>query len=277
MELNRKLISIVLPFSGRASENYRPSYNLNLSSRSEAWESSSAARLFKLDPITPDQHKQLKINQINQVPHFLLNTISTQERDRQDNDDLPNQPETVARERTSSAGFSTAPKEKQNSDGGQGGIDLNETPPQKTPKRKKHQPKVVVAGIPKRTPESAANKNNSPDGNPPPKRKYARKTNTQNSTNQSTEIANGVEASGVDSKAKSCKRALDFDVDNGAEKKSKGIEFDSANKVQHQESWPLAATSMDTDQFSLSKFSSQHAPSKLIYFLMFFFCRIRRR
>ncbi|KAI3470567.1 hypothetical protein Pfo_027230 [Paulownia fortunei] len=221
--------------NSRLSVPYRPSYNLNLPPRSEAGEFSRAARPFQLGPVTPDQQKQLKHNQIIQVPHLCIDKISTQENDKQDNIVLPQPPENLERVHndflrdtlgTSSAAISTTPKEKQNSAGRNGEIDLNKTPPQKTPKRRKLRPKVVVEGKPKRTPKPAATKNKTPDGNPTTKRKYVRKKGIETSTNQFTDAANEAEVSKVDSEAKSCKRALNFDLENGVEKKIKGRGFD---------------------------------------------------
>ncbi|KAI3458882.1 hypothetical protein Pfo_015545 [Paulownia fortunei] len=212
-----------------------PNYNLNLPPRSEAGESSSAAGPFPLGPVTPDQQKQLKTYQIIQVPHLLIDETSAQEKYTQDNVVLSPQHEILEREHskilldapgTSTAAISKSPKEKNNSDGENGGIDLNKTPQQKAPKRKKHRPKVIVEGKPKRTPKPAATKSNTPDGNPKVKRKYVRKNGIKTSTTSLTDAVNVVEASNVGSGTKSCKRKLNFDLDNGAEKGSQGRGFD---------------------------------------------------
>ncbi|CAI9759799.1 unnamed protein product [Fraxinus pennsylvanica] len=110
------------------------------------------------------------------------------------------------------------PKEKNVSDDG-GGIDLNKTPQQKTPRRRKHRPKVVVEGKPRRTPKPAP-KNNSPDGNPSGKRKYVRKKDIKTSTTPLAGVVNEVGVSNVNSAEKSCRRMLSFDLENGAEKQS---------------------------------------------------------
>ncbi|KAL2525946.1 transcriptional activator DEMETER [Abeliophyllum distichum] len=113
------------------------------------------------------------------------------------------------------------PKENNVSDdGNHGGIDLNKTPQQKPPRRRKHRPKVVVEGKPKRTPKPATPKNNSPDGNPPGKRKYVRKKDIKTSPTQLTGVVNEVGVSNMNSAAKSCRRMLNFDLENGAEKES---------------------------------------------------------
>ncbi|CAA0830144.1 Transcriptional activator DEMETER [Striga hermonthica] len=90
-----------------------------------------------------------------------------------------------------------------NCDGENGGIDLNQTPQPRPPKkiRKKHRPKVVIEGKPKQTPK------------PPPthstgKRKYERK--------------NGIQTSESKGRPPS-KRKLDFELENGSEKKVKRL------------------------------------------------------
>ncbi|PIN05494.1 DNA-(apurinic or apyrimidinic site) lyase [Handroanthus impetiginosus] len=203
--------------NSRLSVSYRPSYNLNLPARLEDGESSTTARPFQLGPATPEQKKQIKNYQIIQVPHLSIEEISTQESDKQDDVVvLPQQHEFVEKEHNT--------QENQNFDGE---IDLNKTPPQRTPKRRKHRPKVVIEGKPKRTPKP---KVTTPDGNQTTKRKYVRKKGIKTSTNQASDAANEVEVFNHDSKAKSCKRALNFDLENGVEKKSKGGEFESRER-----------------------------------------------
>lgn len=223
-------------------------YNLNLPPRSEAGESSSTARPLPLGPVTPDQHKQSKTYQIIQVPHLLIDKTSTQEKYMQNNVVLSPEPEIIEREHsdilpdskgTSTAAISTSPKERKSFDGGNGGIDLNKTPQLKPPKRTKHRPKVVVEGKPKRSPKPAATKSNTPDGNPPAKRKYIRKNGTKNSTPPLTDTVKVVEASDMGPATKSCKRKLNFDLDNGAEKESQGGELDDQEQNKEGSKLPL--------------------------------------
>ncbi|KAK6144649.1 hypothetical protein DH2020_021469 [Rehmannia glutinosa] len=247
--------------NSRLSVHYRPSYNLNLPPMLEAGECSRAARPSQLGPVTPDREKQLlKSNKTIQVPNLLTDEITTQETKKQNNIILPHQPEILEREReyflhdtpgTSSAAISTTVEGKQYSDGE---IDLKKTPPQKTPKRRKHRPKVVVEGKPKRTPKPASTKDNSPDGNPTTKRKYVRKKGVETSTNQSTDAAK-VEESNVNPKAKSCKRALHFDLEHGVEKKTKGSEFDyqAKNDERSKTSFDLNLDSRNPERFIESK------------------------
>ncbi|CAI9773035.1 unnamed protein product [Fraxinus pennsylvanica] len=113
------------------------------------------------------------------------------------------------------------PKEKNIFDDGTcGGIDQNKTPQQKPPRRRKHRPKVVVEGKPKKTPKPATPKNNSYDGIPSGKRKYVRKKDIKTSTTQLAGVVNEVGVSNMNSAAKSCRRMLNFDLENGAEKEN---------------------------------------------------------
>ncbi|KAK4431093.1 Transcriptional activator DEMETER [Sesamum alatum] len=212
-----------------------PNYNINVRPRLEAGESSSASRPFPLGPVTPDQQKQPKNYQIIQVPALLIDETSTRDKDKQDTAVLSAQPQILERECNEfspntldkpTEGVLTSPKEKNNTGGENGGIDLNETPQQKPPKRRKHRPKVVVEGKPKRTPKPAANKSSTPDETPATKRKYERRNGSKTSTSPSTDAVNVAEASNMGPAKKSCKRVLNFDLDNGEQKESQGREFD---------------------------------------------------
>ncbi|KAK4385627.1 Transcriptional activator DEMETER [Sesamum angolense] len=165
-----------------------PNYNINIRPRLEAGESSSASRPFPLGPVTPDQQKQPKNYQIIQVPSLLIDETSTRDKDKQDIAVLSAQPQILERECNEfsfntldkpTGGVLTPPKEKNNAGGENGGIDLNETPQQKPPKRRKHRPKVVVEGKPKRTPKPAAKKSSTPDENPTTKKNTGEQKESQ--------------------------------------------------------------------------------------------------
>ncbi|KAJ4849743.1 hypothetical protein Tsubulata_026912 [Turnera subulata] len=66
-------------------------------------------------------------------------------------------------------------------------IDLNKTPSQKPPRRKKHRPKVIVEGKPKRTPKVAAPKPSDSKEKLSGKRKYVRKNQLQDFAKQHTD------------------------------------------------------------------------------------------
>ncbi|KAL6337168.1 hypothetical protein AAG906_036482 [Vitis piasezkii] len=94
-------------------------------------------------------------------------------------------------------------------------IDLNKTPQQK-PRRKKHRPKVVIEGKPKRTPKPVNPKCTGSQGNPTGKRKYVRKNGVNKpSTNSPAEImGQSTEPERPERTMMSCRRGLNFD-DNG--------------------------------------------------------------
>lgn len=199
---------------------------------SEARKLSNASRSLPLGPVTPDQQKQFKTPWISQVPQ-LMESASTPEKVVQGNAALSSESQILEKEHgdtltksvgTSSEAVATTPQEMGCADGENAGFDLNKTPQQKTPRRK-HRPKVVVEGKPKRSPKPPA----APDGSLPAKRKYTRNNDTKNSTPPVTETVKVVEVSDTGPTAKSCKRKLNFDetvADNRAEKEGQGSRHD---------------------------------------------------
>ncbi|KAL2539809.1 putative transcriptional activator DEMETER [Abeliophyllum distichum] len=140
--------------------------------------------------LSPEKEKQenVKISQppedffpeVARVPHLLIDKISSLEKDKQENIEISQLPKDVQekcdeflknRLDSSSAAITTSLQEKNISeDGNYGGIDLNKTPQQRPPKRRKHRPKVIVERKPKRTPKPAPTNNNTTKGNPSGKR-----------------------------------------------------------------------------------------------------------
>ncbi|CAA3012283.1 transcriptional activator DEMETER-like [Olea europaea subsp. europaea] len=163
------------------------------------------------------------------VPHSLIGKISSLERDKQENVQISQLPEDVQEKHdehlnrldSSSAAITTSLQEKYISeDKNYGGIDLNKTPQQKPPKRRKHRPKVIVEQKPQRTPKPASTNNNTPKENTPGKRKYKPKKDIKTST-QLTDAKNKVKVVNLSSAAKPCRRVLNFELENGVEKESK--------------------------------------------------------
>ncbi|XP_051130778.1 transcriptional activator DEMETER-like [Andrographis paniculata] len=216
--------------NGRNLVPYGHNYNLNLSLRPQFVESSSSARPLLLGPQTPSQQMRSNNYEVSQVPISLTGETCSKEMHKKDVTALSLPTETLVREQgesllvnldTPTEAVLTSPAEKSNSDGG---IDLNKTPQQKTPKRRKHRPKVVVEGKPKRTPKAAATPaSDTPNGKP--KRKYVRKNGNKTST-PPTEMKNVVEVSEAGPAKKSCKRTLNFEMDSGAEKESHSKDID---------------------------------------------------
>ncbi|MED6217685.1 hypothetical protein PIB30_019994 [Stylosanthes scabra] len=92
-------------------------------------------------------------------------------------------------------------------------IDLNKTPQQK-PRRKKHRPKVITEGKPRRNNKTNTQKADQSKGNPTSKRKYVRKKGPN------TVSSPQVEATGESTKPlvpesakKACRRSLNFEGD----------------------------------------------------------------
>ncbi|MCD7461263.1 hypothetical protein HAX54_045758 [Datura stramonium] len=71
---------------------------------------------------------------------------------------------------------------------GNGDIDLNKTPALRPPKRRKHRPKVVIEGKTKRNRMPAAPRDSTPNENPSGKRKYVRRNGLKASTTGQTEV-----------------------------------------------------------------------------------------
>ncbi|XP_030451550.1 transcriptional activator DEMETER-like [Syzygium oleosum] len=97
------------------------------------------------------------------------------------------------------------------------GIDLNTTPQQKAPKRKKHRPKVIVEGKPKSTRKPEAQVKQKGNENPSGKRKYVRKKGLKESASQQADAAQETAVGNDGTAVKSCRRALNFDLEKKAE------------------------------------------------------------
>ncbi|KAK4279562.1 hypothetical protein QN277_011325 [Acacia crassicarpa] len=90
-------------------------------------------------------------------------------------------------------------------------IDLNKTPEQKPPRRRKHRPKVIVEGKPKRTPNAETRKKRVSKENPPQKRKYVRKKVLKEGATPQADV---VETLGsATATRKSCRKVLNFDLE----------------------------------------------------------------
>lgn len=107
------------------------------------------------------------------------------------------------------ATLSTELQENDNSDKGVNNIiDLNKTPQLKQ-RRRKHRPKVIREGKPKRTPRPPGSKEN-----PTVKRKYVRKNAlNENKTPPSTEFREHTDSNKLKSTKRSCRRALNFEIE----------------------------------------------------------------
>lgn len=175
-------------------------------------------------PVTPDQVKRVENNQIPEIAKERTShdKIADTTRDEVNNISCENelwQPITTDKE-----------VENHNPDkGANNGLDLNKTPQQK-PRRKRHRPKVITEGKP-RPRKQAIPKSNSSEATPRVKRKYVRRkalnkpseggASTNNTTEQTVDPRPG---SGPEPTAKSCRRALNFDL---------GADSNSESQVQN--------------------------------------------
>lgn len=91
-------------------------------------------------------------------------------------------------------------------------VDLNRTPELKPAKRRKHRPKVIVEGKPKRTPKTATSKTKEPKQNSTSKRKYARKDSSKDPRTRKADVTRKTEELDAASASKSCRRVLGFDI-----------------------------------------------------------------
>ncbi|XWS56333.1 hypothetical protein CRYUN_Cryun09bG0076900 [Craigia yunnanensis] len=143
----------------------KPMYNLNSPPRTEV-DAASHFTSFQSMPAAPNQTKKMENKQISTVSTSAADESSIREKEKLENLIVD----------SSSAVIPTPTEDKKESErGSDQGIDLIKTPQQKPPKRRKHRPKVIVEGKPKRTPKSATTTNINSKDNPSGKRKYVRR------------------------------------------------------------------------------------------------------
>ncbi|CAI9091258.1 OLC1v1026231C1 [Oldenlandia corymbosa var. corymbosa] len=231
--------------------------NLNSPPREESSAVSCAAYHFQSAPETPDQGKQLQSHHLSDAQNFPSNGSMRQQKDNQELASKSNYGDNLLDELldndvvTLPVSNTTSLKENDISgDGGHMGIDLNKTPQQRTPRRKKHRPKVVVEGKPKKNPKPTAVETKVSGENPSGKRKYVRsKANgTSNSTPGNENL--GTDTPAPSSAAKSCRRVLNFDLE--------GKINDNANKMVSD----MQQTSLKSRPFDLNLKSQDTVWSK---------------
>ncbi|KAF8393755.1 hypothetical protein HHK36_019953 [Tetracentron sinense] len=157
-------------------------------------------------PVTPDQGKRVERNQLSEIAKFHIDERSNQEKYQ-----IPH------------AAFTSLTENHNPNKGGDYGIDLNKTPRQKPPKRKKHRPKVVREGKPKTTPTPVTPKCSSSKEKPLVKRTYVRRKGLKTSTTDSA-----VDPS-FEPPVKTCRRVLNFNNMHAfklnSESQSQGMEL----------------------------------------------------
>ncbi|CAI9302078.1 unnamed protein product [Lactuca saligna] len=210
---------------------YRASYNLNSPPRSELDAASGVTGPLPFAPITPDTGRKQIENQWVPVNTTRESQSQSQSRSQsQRNENTDNHDSELLHnivESTSSAVSTTQKDPLLFEEGGELGIDLNKTPNQKTPaRRKKHRPKVIREAKPKKTktpkdPTETPVKRKyvrkkdvdvleSPQGNEVRvKRKYVRKKGVESKKTDVEEVTGPV----VKTPVKSVKKKLNFDLE----------------------------------------------------------------
>ncbi|XP_057497280.1 transcriptional activator DEMETER-like [Actinidia eriantha] len=205
----------------------RPVYDLNSlpSSLTDAFLSRDFASRFA--PITPDQSKRAENKLANESPNSSsdkqenevatarveVNKLYSDKEQQQLPKDL------------SSAAVSTQLAENHNPD-----KEDPESTPQQKPRRKKHRPKVVVEGKPKRTLKPVTPK---PAG---PKRKYVRKNGVKKTlgTPPAEVASENTDPKTSQSTRNSCRRALNFDLESPVGEESSSCKPESNENSESQ-------------------------------------------
>ncbi|XVF82803.1 hypothetical protein PTKIN_Ptkin16aG0079200 [Pterospermum kingtungense] len=225
---------------------YKPIY-LNSPPRTEVDAASHFTTTFQSMLAAQDQTRKMMNKQVSTVPTSVACDSEIHEKEKQEKLVVPSGNEVSQQYcehlqnivESSSAVISTPLEERKDYDkGGDQGIDLNKTPQQKPPKRRKHRPKVIVEGKPKRAPKSATEKDMNSKDNPSGKRKYVKRkgltesgTENTDSTkesdhnartpakrkyarNKSLMLCTKETDPSVVPAPKSCRRVLSFDMEN---------------------------------------------------------------
>jgi hypothetical protein len=199
----------------------------------------SSITISQLVPITPEKDTRVQNKPVFEVQNVYANERIDEEREKQENEVAAARVDSnevqcnreLSRPVTDSSlgDVSTPFKENHNPDkGGSHGTDLNETPQQK-PKRKKHRPKVVTEGKPKRTPKPVTPKPTGSKENLTVERKIVRRKRINTSsptppaelTGESTDLTatpppeltgESTDPETLEPAKKSCRRASKFEI-----------------------------------------------------------------
>ncbi|KAF7820237.1 Transcriptional activator DEMETER [Senna tora] len=283
----------------------RPDYDLNSAPVMDADDVFSFTNIFQSVPETMDQFNKCANNHLFTLQNYTTAESPSQEKDKQVNFVATTENEYQEScdgllqhivDSSSAAIFTPYSKNmgSQSNDccSGSGlGPDLNTTPEQKAPKRRKHRPKVIVEGKPKRTPNRATQKKTESKENPPQKRKYVRKNVPKEAptpqadvieTLDSTAVPKGnppqkrkyvrrnvpkeaatpqadvIETLGSTTAIKSCKKALNFDLEKSYEDQNKRVDQQA---IQHRNERDLNISSDYQVQELLRGENVRHVPT----------------
>ncbi|XP_065625622.1 transcriptional activator DEMETER isoform X2 [Quercus suber] len=218
---------------------HQPYYDLN-SPPTETDAVSGVTDTLQFRPITltPDQVSKLENNQLSATLDITRNEISSYEKDKETlvtstGNQVPQQHSDELLQSivdSSPAAISTLHQENKDSEKGDLGIDLNKTPQQKPPRRRKHRPKVITEGKPKRTRKPATPKATAE--NPTGKRKYVRKNVRKEPITEHADATRGTTDPKDGTAIKSCRRILNFDLEKTRDD-SQGT-VDGQQELQHR-------------------------------------------
>ncbi|KAK6244584.1 hypothetical protein QUC31_010993 [Theobroma cacao] len=233
-----------------------PPQNYDLNLPVKAMDVHSYMSISGFAPITPDKATRAERNEDLEIENLYIENKTTEQREEQANelaaarvDVNGSQCSKELQKPVTESSLAAIPtKEIQNPDnGGSNLVDLDRTPQQKQ-RRKKHRPKVITEGKPRKISKPVTPKPSGSQENPTGKRKYVRKNRLNKDTSISPGEANGenstrkrkyVRRKGLDKNSmipteeeigegathpetlkhnkKSCRRVLDFDME-GQEK-----------------------------------------------------------
>lgn len=218
---------------------HQPYYDLN-SPPTETDAVSGVTDTLQFRPITltPDQVSELENNQLSATLDITRNEISSYEKDKETlvtstGNQVPQQHSDELLQSivdSSPAAISTLHQENKDSEKGDLGIDLNKTPQQKPPRRRKHRPKVITEGKPKRTRKPVTPKATAE--NPTGKRKYVRKNVRKEPITEHADATRGTTDPKDGTAIKSCRRVLNFDLEKTRDD-SQGT-VDGQQELQHR-------------------------------------------
>ncbi|KAG8376666.1 hypothetical protein BUALT_Bualt09G0087500 [Buddleja alternifolia] len=175
----------------RSSLPYRPSFDLNSAPRTITDAAMYKNTSSHFEPITPEKTNKAEYRQGSDIQDLRIDEVPAA-KDAKENKISRNDVEGLHEKKEQSQIATDQLQLEENHKPDKGGTeeaDLIKTPQQK-PRRKRHRPKVIIEGKPKRTPKASAEKTTTPQGTTTAKRKYVRRKGVENPTNTPLEGGN---------------------------------------------------------------------------------------
>ncbi|XP_010278237.1 PREDICTED: transcriptional activator DEMETER-like isoform X2 [Nelumbo nucifera] len=261
--------------------SHRPTYDLNALPKSVTDNVMDGATSFQFVPITPEKGKRVENHQLSEIANISVEERSNEGKEKHELSKLnegnyaelelagEKLPEPMVDASFTSLAGENNHRTEENHNRVKGGdhvivenqnpangddhhLDLNKTPQQK-PKRKKIRPKVVVEGKPKRPRKSVTPKQTSAKENPSGKRKYVRKKGLRASDTPPAAVLEKTNDPSVERAVRSCKRALDFNLDDQTRVETPGTSFGHQEGLPHRRDnsaymWDLNLNSESQEQ-----------------------------